>query len=229
MRILKNILGYLMMAFTVITGSIWSYIVRNRLVKIVAIFGGLLVTVATVWAIAPPELKPHINAREILHVGFGFTLYCLFMTMLILHIQGWVNKRHVVHSRFPWYVGYFAPLAFLLAINATNEWGIAMTGKPDMWPDLLSLTWRGDWFRAIEAARYLGGMDSSALIHVKGVEDPVSVGYLVEYWTAVKFKSIADLAAWAFGALAAAWFCYRLPEPLWHLRQDYLRHKDPNA
>ena len=40
-----------------------------------------------------------------------------------------------------------------------------------------------------------------------------------------QLKSIADLAGWAFGALAAAWYAYKMPEPLWHWRQDYLRSR----
>ena len=162
-----------------------QYLGRNKLWKPVGVLLGLFATVAVVYALAPPELRAHINARETLHVGFGFGLYGLFGRLLL----AFERKRG---RNFGWIGWYFIPLVALLSINATNEWGFAMTAIP---PDCANPGyWGGDWARA-------------------------------EGNWQLQLKSIADMAAWALGALLCGWRNYFCAEREWIARVDYIHRK----
>ena len=64
---------------------------------------------------------------------------------------------------------------------------------------------RGDWNRPLCAGTAL------------------SPPYCIEPWE--KWKSIADLFGWAFGALAAAWYHYKAALWLWYARDNALAWK----
>ena len=170
--------------------AVYQYIGRHKLPF--AVFGGLLAVIAAVWMNAKvrglDDLAAHILNREFaVHIGLGFALYGLFGRLLLVAERK--RGRHL--DWLPW---YFVPLCILLSINATNEWLVAMTGRPDGWPEGRPLTWfGGDWKRAQI-------MQSAPTM----------------------LKSIADMAAWAFGALACAWRDYFMGERLWLARADYL-------
>lgn len=175
-----------------------GYLRRNRLRKVVAVFGGLLATILAVMAIAAArgdfDLVGHIANREFaVHIGLGFGLYALFwvVTSILQRRRG---------RRFDWRVRYYLPVAMLLAINATNEWGIAMTPKPKYCYEPAVVAQGGCGF--------LGGDWARAL---KGGDPPLML------------KSIADMAAWAFGALATAWFLYKEADGIWEARHDRLQ------
>ena len=176
--------------------GVYGYLRRNRLRKVAATFGALLLTIFAVWILAPPELRDHINAREVLHVGFGFSLCALFWIVVSI-----LQRRR--GRRFAWQVRYFLPLAMLLSINATNEWGLAMTFSVDHWPESEPLIYLGgDWARAGKLAELTDGAHGG--------------------WK-LQMKSIADMAAWAFGALACLWFLYKEADGIWEARSDRLQ------
>ena len=178
---------------------VYGYLRENRILKPVATLSALLLTVTVVWLMAPPDLKKHITAREVLHIGFAGMLYALFWRLVTV-AERLSNKGQAVYHRYSWAVRYFGPMAILLTINSINEFGFAMTGEPKGWPEgepLIRLG--GDWARALVMAK------------------------ANDYYDMLKWKSIADLAAWAFGALTMAWFLYKEGESIWHARSDRLR------
>ena len=171
--------------------AVYGYLKRNRIVKPVAVLAGLLVGTFVVWLSAPPELKRHIVQREVLHLGFGYTLVALFGRVLMA-LEGARNVR------FGFIAWNFLPVAFLLSINATNEWLFAMTPPPLLNDGTLAVKcgWGigcGDW------QRNLG--------------------------TPEQWKSIADMCVWAFAALLCPWRDYKMAPRLMAAREDYLAAK----
>ena len=175
--------------------SVYGYMERNRLRKPVAVFAGLLATILIVMGVAKAtgndDLVTHIANREFaVHMGLGFGLYALFWTICSI-----LQRRR--GRRFDWRVRYYLPLVMLLSINATNEWGFAMTPKPEYCKASAECGWiGGDWERAKHKP------DGSAPLML---------------------KSIADMSAWAFGALLCAWWAYKEGEGIWHARADRLQ------
>ena len=142
MRILKTILQTIVMAVYFLFGKVTEYVGKHWLPF--AVFGGLLAVILAVYIDAgdDDELKRHILNREFsVHLGWGALLFMLF-TRLLLVFERTADKA------IPWFVWYFAPLVVTLAINATNEWGIAMTPPPERCADCPWLG--GDWARAVE-------------------------------------------------------------------------------
>lgn len=191
MRLLKRIALRVVIAAKVIGQLVYDYLRRNRLLKPVGTLAALLLIITVIWMLSPDDLQKHINEREVLHIGLGFALYALFGRLLLV----FERKRG---RSFGWNGWYFIPLAMLLSINATNEWGIAMTRAPPDWPDIPLPWWGGDWERALRRDDHTGD----------------------DYW--LRWKSVADMAAWALGALLCAWRDYFLADRLTTARQDYL-------
>ena len=159
----------------------------------VSIFGSLLATILIVIWISPEELRGHIVNREFaVHFGWGALLYMIF-SRLVLTWERRRSKRVLNFKRLDWRTWYFTPLAFMLAINATNEWVFSFT---QIWPWDWVNPLGGDWARATRA------------------------GDLAKRW-----KSIADIAGWAFGGLATAWYTYFMASRLFGARCDRLKGK----
>lgn len=170
----------------------------------VAVFGSLLAVILAVAAYAGAqgrtELVKHIFDREfVVHFGVGTWAYMLLQRTLLV-IERKRSKRLENRNRLPWAVWYFVPMAALLTVNSINEWGFAMTPIPEycIEGNLGCGYWGGDWARA--ALKPEGSL-------------------------ALKLKSIADIAAWSFAALAAAWWMYFSAERQWFARMDYLKWK----
>ena len=190
MRIAKRIFEWLYMAAYLAVGLTTEWIARHKLP--VAVFGPLLGVIFAVWleARGDGQLQDHILNREFsVHLGWGALLYML-LTRLI-----WVaeirTKRYL-----DWFAWYLLPTAIIAAINATNEWVIAMTLAPVGCEGCHWGTVGGDWARA----KIMG-------------DEPL------------RWKSVADMAGWQIGALACAWYTYFMPRRLWRARIGYLRHR----
>ena len=163
-----------------------------------AIFGGIVspILVVMIYALATGGDPVHIGFREfVIHVPWGI---CLTMLAVVLMMTA-QNQRGMP---FAWRTKYILPFAAVMACAAIQEFAFSMT-------ELFAGNWKtvlgGDWNRPL----------CSAQAEVKGCID--------DLWQ--RYKSIADLCGWAFGALAAMWYHYKASPFLYAARVSALSWK----
>ena len=109
----------------------------------VALFGGLAATLLAVTAIAaiwgPSGFWRHVVQRNVeMHLLAGTALYVLFGRFQLLAERLYRKRSGKRSWRLPWPAWFFGPVAVILAISLTQEYGLSMLGES-------AGTWGGDW------------------------------------------------------------------------------------
>ena len=159
--------------------SVIGYISSNRLWKPIALFATLLSVIAAVTAIVPQEARAHVlNRNLVVHFGWACAAY-LLLRRLVLAGERLYRKRKRHYGEGLWRL---APRVWYLLPAAILISINATNEWAFAFTEPFNQPWGGDWHRA-----------------VKGLIEPGPV---------MKWKSVADIAGWLFGSLAAAWSCY---------------------
>ena len=173
---------------------------RNR--RYFVLFGALAGVGTIVWINArihgDLELAAHIATREIaVHLGWGVAAYCLIQRLLLF------LERSICKRTTGW-----------LFQNFRNRTGFGWFG----------------WFLGPAIVLLTINTANEFLLGFTLPPEGAACTWCGDWqragsdW-ALKLKSVADLATWAFSALAAAWFCYFTADRQSIARRQFLTRK----